>query len=130
MEEDPTFAPGDETSPTAATGKQESRDRKILHPTTKAKTSAKKPKKNQDDVRAETVTSRESDKTQVQNSVNITQDEDDSPQRYVLTHSGSNTEVLMANVLGTMQAFVQQQSSGQSELKATLKTMGESLILP
>ena len=36
-------------------------------------------------------------------------------------------EVLMAKLLRTMQAFLQQQSSGQSELNAKLKTMGESL---
>lgn len=33
----------------------------------------------------------------------------------------------MAKLSGTMQAFVQQQSSGQSKLNATLKPMGESL---
>ena len=77
----PNSFPGDETSPTAAPGKQESPDRKRLHPTTKAKTGAKKPKKNQDGVHVETVTSRESDKTQVENSVNMTQDEDHLPQR-------------------------------------------------
>ena len=94
MEEDQTFAPGDETSLTAAPGQeQETGNRKRLHPTTKAKTSAKKPNKNQDGVPSETVTSRESDKRQVENYVNITQDEDDSPQRYASTHSGSVTEV-------------------------------------
>ena len=60
-----------------APGKQESRDRKRSHPTIKAKTSAHKPKKNQDGVPAETDICRESDKKLVENSVNITRDEYD-----------------------------------------------------
>ena len=62
----------------------------------------------------------EATKKIVENSANITQDD-------ASTHFSSNTEALMAKLLGAMKVLVQEQSSGQSELNATLKTMGESL---
>ena len=69
----------------------ESRVRKRSSSTPKEKTSAKKPRKNQDGVPAETDTSRGSGIKRVENSTNNTQDEETSPQRNASAQFGSST---------------------------------------
>ena len=77
MEEDPFFAPLDETSPTTEPGKQESRGDECEEVEEESRWCSRQnrhqPRRRQ---------------KQVENSINITQDEDDSPKRYASTHFG------------------------------------------